>query len=327
MLANCAADGNRVAILDMRHGFATRDGPTADPVAAFRNTVGSDNLEFGAAYYPWLQLPLFSENDFTYENIAPASHNLFASLMASDLRARNATEGAMQLAQILLTIDKIRSIASSKTASPSEQGQLHDALSGSSDLYRAVMSAIATRENTQSPGGFMTGLNAGGDDMIGPWDLPAHSTLAMALKPSVTISRSEEMDLNSAADGKMVNTIRGFNARGMVIGEAQTLGGGYSDWRYFAARKTVSVIEQDLRTAIAAYATDDNDLNTLTKMWRDRELQGSHASNAFSVRVGLGDTMTVQDIVDGTLRVVAYLAPVYPNEYTVLTLEQPMERP
>ena len=46
---------NRVAILDIPDGYKDRKDSGGDPVAAFRDSLGSDFLGFAAAYYPWIE--------------------------------------------------------------------------------------------------------------------------------------------------------------------------------------------------------------------------------------------------------------------------------
>ena len=52
---------------------------------------------------------------------------------------------------------------------------------------------------------------------------------------------------------------------------------------------------------------------------------GNKAQLAFFVQVGLGKTMTAQDILDGRLNVEIGLAVVRPAEFIVLTFSQKME--
>ena len=53
MLGHCGGMHNRFAILDVWGGDQAIGGDDG-PVARFRSTLGSNHLNFGAAYYPWL---------------------------------------------------------------------------------------------------------------------------------------------------------------------------------------------------------------------------------------------------------------------------------
>ena len=60
MLMHCGAQmKNRFAVLDVFAGHLDRQDPKGDPVATFRNDVGINNLDFGAAYYPWVNSSIF----------------------------------------------------------------------------------------------------------------------------------------------------------------------------------------------------------------------------------------------------------------------------
>ena len=64
---------NRFAVLDVFAGHLDRQDPKGDPVATFRNDVGINNLDFGAAYYPWVKTSIFQARNFTYENVTARS--------------------------------------------------------------------------------------------------------------------------------------------------------------------------------------------------------------------------------------------------------------
>ena len=64
--------------------------------------------------------------------------------------------------------------------------------------------------------------------------------------------------------------------------------------------------------------------NFLTTLWRQGALQGAKASDAFSVSVGLGKTMTALDVLEGRMIVVIGLCPVRPAEFIILRIVQTM---
>ena len=82
MLAHCGAEmKNRFAILDIAGGYMAQKDPRGHPVELFRNELGIDNLDYGAAYYPWLHTSVFTSRNFTFENIAADNRNKFISLL------------------------------------------------------------------------------------------------------------------------------------------------------------------------------------------------------------------------------------------------------
>ncbi len=62
--------------------------------------------------------------------------------------------------------------------------------------------------------------------------------------------------------------------------------------------------------------------NLLMNLWRSGALQGSKTDEAYHVQVGLGTTMTAQDIADGRLIIQVMLAMVRPSEFVVITLQR-----
>jgi hypothetical protein len=95
-------------------------------------------------------------------------------------------------------------------------------------------------------------------------------------------------------------------------------------------------IEEQLRTALisglAWAVSESNDealwakvresaTTVLTSYWREGELQGADAGEAFFVRCG-PETMTRQDIEAGRLIVEVGIAPVAPAEFVTIRIEQ-----
>jgi hypothetical protein len=64
--------------------------------------------------------------------------------------------------------------------------------------------------------------------------------------------------------------------------------------------------------------------NFLINQWRDGALMGAKPEHAFDVAVGLGKTMSAQDILDGYMIVQVRLCIVRPAEFVVLRFMQKM---
>jgi uncharacterized protein len=116
---------------------------------------------------------------------------------------------------------------------------------------------------------------------------------------------------------------------------ARTLDGNSLDWRYISTRRTVTMIEQSCQNALKAYVFEPNDANTwvtvksmlesfLTNIWKQGALAGAKPEDAFGVQIGLGSTMTAQDILDGIMRANILVAITHPAEFIVISIEQKM---
>ncbi len=89
------------------------------------------------------------------------------------------------------------------------------------------------------------------------------------------------------------------------------------------------MVEESVRSGTARFVFEPNDQNTWTRMrgmmenflslqWRAGALMGSRPEEGYYVRVGLGETMTAQDIQEGRLIVEIGMAVVRPAEFIIL---------
>lgn len=181
----------------------------------------------------------------------------------------------------------------------------------------------------------MAGLYADTDSSRGVWNAPANLSVAMVDGVTIPINDAEQGDMNVPVDGLAVNATRLFPGRGVVIWGARTLDGNSNDYRYIQVRRTLIYIEQSIKAALQPFVFAPNTQRTwasvtamisnfLTGLWAQGGLMGDKASDAFQVRVGLGSTMTGQDILDGTMRVSVALQMIHPAEFIVLDFTQQM---
>jgi phage tail sheath protein FI len=66
--------------------------------------------------------------------------------------------------------------------------------------------------------------------------------------------------------------------------------------------------------------------NFLTGIWKRGGLAGATPQDAFQVFVGLGETMTPEDILEGILRVTVLVAVTHPAEFIEITFQQQMQK-
>lgn len=136
-----------------------------------------------------------------------------------------------------------------------------------------------------------------------------------------------------AISGKSVNAIRFFNGQGILVWGARTLDGNSDDWRYISVRRTITYLEQSIKSAARAYVFSPNNANTwsalqnmissfLTGVWQQGGLQGASPAAAFNVSVGLGTTMTADDLLNGYMRILVKVAVLHPAEFMVISFEQ-----
>lgn len=175
------------------------------------------------------------------------------------------------------------------------------------------------------------------DQTRGVWKAPANVSLNYVDRPAKDIDDDEQANLNAPMTGKAINVIRMFRGEGVKVWGARTLDGNSLDWRYINVRRTVSFLEISVKNAARAYVCEPNDANTWSNMksmienflrivWKYGGLAGNSPEEAFEVHIGLGDTMTNDDILEGILRVTVLVAITHPAEFIEITFQQQMQK-
>jgi uncharacterized protein len=96
------------------------------------------------------------------------------------------------------------------------------------------------------------------------------------------------------------------------------------------------MLEESIKIASKKYVFEPNDSNTwvkmksmitnfLTDIWKRGGLAGAKPEQAFIVQVGLGETMTPNDILEGILRITVLVALSHPAEFIEITFQQKMQ--
>jgi len=202
--------------------------------------------------------------------------------------------------------------------------------------YNLARDAINKLPCKLPPSGAIAGIYAAVDATRGVWKAPANYGVTDAIAPTIVIDGTDQDTLNiDTTSGKSINAIRAFTGIGTLVWGARTLAGNDNEWRYVNVRRFCIFAEESIRRATRQFVFEPNDANTwvkvkgmienfLTSVWRQGALMGAKASDAFSVQVGLGSTMTALDVLEGRMVVVVGLCPVRPAEFIVLRFVQTM---
>ncbi|MBS8226349.1 phage tail sheath family protein [Vannielia litorea] len=324
VLRHCETMQSRIAILDLVNGNLKFGQPGAtDPVEDFYNNVGTNGLNYGAAYYPWVNTNLIEMGDITFMNLS----DTVKKALQKEVEAEAGSNAKLK--------SLAGQITSTKTAA--EAKSPHQALMSASQAYNQTMLAALAAMNVMPPSTAMAGIISFTDNQIGPWKAPANTSMTDVLSPTVEITWEDQESLNVPLNGLAINAIRTFINRGVLVWGARTLDGNSQDWRYISVRRTMILIEQSAKLACEAFVFEANDANTwsvvkamlenfLTNMWRQGALAGTKPTDAFSVSVGLGSTMTPTDILNGIMNVTILVAVTHPAEFIVLTFKQQMQK-
>jgi phage tail sheath protein FI len=335
---------NRFAILDVHEGFKDRMDPPKDVIAEFRDSIGINCLDFAAAYYPWLNTTIVEPGDLSYLNFKDSKALQDILRLENEIVVQVKKEGPKEKSEVKDSDfdpkkeqlkNKISLIAEDLSAQ--DQLQLNKTLMQVSPVFKAMITAAKNKLNLLPPSAAMAGIYTMVDSTRGVWKAPANVSLTSVVSPAVNIGHDDQEDLNVDINGKSINVIRSFIGKGVLVWGARTLDGNSLDWRYINVRRTLIMLEESIKQAAKAYVFEDNVATTwvtiksmirnfLTGIWKRGGLAGAVPQDAFSVFVGLGETMTPEDILEGILRVTVLVAVTRPAEFIEITFQQQMQK-
>lgn len=213
-----------------------------------------------------------------------------------------------------------------------------DAVLADKTLYNNIISEInKTFKISLYPSATMAGIFARVDRDRGVWKAPANVGVNGVTKPTVLVTHAEQADLNvDATSGKSINVIRPFTGKGNLVWGARTLAGNDNEWRYVPVRRFFNFMEESIKKATEPSVFEPNTANTwsklkgmienfLTQLWSAGALAGATAEAAFFVKVGLGQTMTALDILEGRLNIEVGVAAVRPAEFIILKFSHKLQ--
>ena len=197
-------------------------------------------------------------------------------------------------------------------------------------IYNNIKVALSSEKVTLPPSAAIAGVYASVDRERGVWKAPANVSLASVIGPTIKITHEEQEGLNvDPASGKSINAIRAFNGKGTLVWGARTLAGNDNEWRYVSVRRLFNTIEESTQKATAFAVFEPNDTTTWLKvkamiesylygLWEQGALAGPTPEAAYFVNIGLGKTMTTQDVLEGRMNVEIGIAAVRPAEFVIL---------
>jgi hypothetical protein len=314
--------GTAISVLDIIGGKAPDPILYTNDILNFRNNTGTNGLNYGTAYYPFVGTSIMQPTDIDYTNLFGGDTKQLAPII------NPASAPDPTTASILSTI---QSGTSTMTVT-----QLNNALLIANPVYKTIINSVLLDLNILPPSGAMAGVMTTIDQAAGVWQAPANTSIVGVSSLPIKLSETQQSNLNvDALSGKSINAIRSFNGIGILVWGARTLDGNSGDWRYLPVRRTMIMLEQSCKLAAQAYVFQPNVKNTweavksmigsfLNSIWKQGGLMGSSAADAYSVECGLGSTMTADDITNGFMNVTVLVSLVHPAEFIVITFQQEM---
>ena len=297
-LNQCGKLQDRFVVMDMKSPSPL--DTILDAATMFRSlSLPLDNLKYGACYTPDLNT-IFN---YFYEETGV---NIFRSINGAEASADNT------------------------------MSSYNPANDGDGTQYAIIQAAINQLPVLLPPSPLVVGQYATTDNTRGVWKAPANVALASVIEPTLKISSDQQEDLNVHTSGKSINAIRTFTGKGTLIWGARTLEGNSNEWRYIPVRRFFNMAEESIKKASEQFVFEPNDANTWTKVramienfltlqWRDGALVGAKPEQAFFVKVGLNETMTALDILEGRMIVEIGMAVVRPAEFIILKFSHKMQ--
>ncbi len=210
-------------------------------------------------------------------------------------------------------------------------------LEESFSVYKSIRAVVNDSLSELPPSGAIAGIYAFVDSNRGVWKAPANVSLNGVAGLTEVIDFDDQKDLNVDVNaGKSINAIRSFSGKGILVWGARTLAGNDNEWRYISVRRLFNMVEESVKKSTYWAVFEPNDANTWIKVkgmienylfqkWRDGALAGAVPEDAYFVKVGLGLTMTAQDILEGRMNVEIGMAAVRPAEFIILKFAHKMQ--
>lgn len=320
MLAQAVNIQTAVCLFDVIGAAAPNPVTYPSDIENFRNGTGNLGLNYGICYYPFIGTTVMQASELDFTNLFGGDATPLAAILNPPDQPNPAA------AQLLAMIQ-------TPPAKPMSRSQLQAALLIASPVYSQIMKALLALANTLPASAAMAGVYTLNDNTLGVWNAPANMPIGAQSLP-INLSNAQQDNLNiDAVSGKSINAIRSFPGQGILIWGARTLDGNSQDWRYISVRRTMIFLEQSIKLAARAYVFEPNNATTwaaltcminsfLTGVWQQGGLVGASPNEAFHVSIGLGTTMTADDILNGIMNVSVQVAVTHPAEFIVITFQQ-----
>jgi len=296
------------------------------------NLSSGTSLKYGAAYYPNLITTL----SYAYDEASVSVETEVTTIVSEEVPAVPAeydddgnlvTPGTPAIPAVTETNIVTKTLAELNTEATSAEYN---------EVKAAVEAKLATEQLILGPSSAIAGVYAKVDGTQGVWKSPANVGLNYIAAPEVKLSNEDQESYNVDANGKSINVIRSFTGKGNIVWGARTLDGNSGEWKYISVRRFFNMVEESVKNATEAFIFEPNTANTwvrvrgtienfLNLQWRNGALAGATPEDAFYVRVGLGQTMTSQDVLDGIMNIEIGMATVRPAEFIVLKFSHKLQ--
>lgn len=301
-IAQAAVKKDRFVLMDVK-----MTGNIVTDAGDFRTNSPTDNRGFGAAYYPYLETTV----DYSYLDTGVRINHEGVPTTTTNYSGQLSELNAQQI---------------NNAANPKYNN----------GLYNQIKAALTQVPLRLPPSPAIAGVYARVDRDRGVWKAPANVGVYGIVAPSIKISDTEQQNLNEDISGKSINAIRSFPGQGTLVWGARTLDGNSNAWRFINVRRLFITIEESIQKATRFAVFEPNTASTWVKvkamcesylygLWQQGALAGASSKEAYIVQVGLGQTMTANDVLNGRMIVEIGIAAVRPAEFIYLRFSHKMQ--
>jgi len=317
LLTECTPDTakrgfvNKFAVLDA--GTVNKKVEAyADEVALNQISEGN-HLLHGAMYHPWVEATVVTRGDIEEGLLSDENLPIFLSsygkkwgVKPEQLEKKNNSK--LTVRQRARMLNKI-------------------------EAWDELVTFLIKKNNQLPPSGAVAGAFVRSDNQFGIQKAPANISLKKVVKLSSFITDFTQQKFNAPENGKTINCIRSLVNNGIKIWGARTLDCNDLDFRYVNVRRTMSMLENSIKSLMENFVFDDNNERTwlkiraalsrfLKQMMGRGILYGTSPQDAYDFSIGFGETMDEADINEGIIRVEVKVALIKPAEFIEITFEQ-----
>lgn len=228
------------------------------------------------------------------------------------------------------TVDPVATTVDTALSFASSEVKLGDIKFDKGALYNDIISELRLKRMTMPPSAGIAGIYANIDNTFGVWQAPANTGISSVIEPTRVLNSREQENLNVDVNaGKSINVIRNFTGKGNLVWGARTMAGNDNEWRYINVRRLFNMVKASLQKATGFAVFQPNTPITWLKvrammesyledLWQAGGLVGDTKEQAFFVRIGLGQTMNEDDILNGRMKIDVGLRASRPAEFIVI---------
>ena len=154
------------------------------------------------------------------------------------------------------------------------KNELHKALLMHLRGYLGIVDRVKKRLNLLPPSAAIAGLYTMVDNTRGVWKAPSNVSINYVICTAEKIDNALHKYLNMPINSKAVNSIRSLPGEGIKVWGALTLDSNSQDWRYVNVRRMMIFLEESVKNAAQAFASEPNDAATWTNL---KAAQRNHA--------------------------------------------------